>query len=572
MPPQNAPKPGSEIEQKLGIDKIEDSATREIVKNHFEKTLTEEQQKGLIHEKSKMELAKLQEKIKSLNARHAAAEEFVREIIKTMQQDVLERDLHEGYTDAKGEHKGYIESYFQQAGTDIHESGVQLSELEKKYKNGTKYDIDWDDRKTFETCRERVVGAILALPLDVKRDVRHRFAQDFIDGYTSTLNNFDWPGEKFDFDEINNMENQFKEKYPHLQNFKAWLERKGIAEKDSKNEYSELDTKALVDIKSKFAANRNKLGEFSQPQKDFYTQQINDLEALALTNPTRALELQAAMEKDMAALTTLVVFGKEIGGLKSKYDESKAKYNDFDNKFEGQIADLQKDYDAQIKKLDTEKDPQKRAALMDVAGEFKKIKEQKEKLEFDLTKATEESAKKKEEADKQAGTAPGATPETAPDDEDDKPGIVDKFVLKNPKLQQFVKELAVKFSGFAGFILNIFLAKSTLKALGVTAPTDLEGFLDKALNEDEKKTILSKAKKVLKDNFKIEKEDELKPVIDVLTGAKVKDFLEKKPEKLNKERYDAFVLLLKSNGATANTDETVFKYLLTKITKNEWKP
>lgn len=552
----------SAVESSLGIDEIQDAEKREIVKTYFEKTLTPEQREGLIHEKARSDISKLRQQIRSLNERRASAEEFVQEIISTMQRDVVERDLNDGYTDSSGAHTGYIEQYFKMAGTDIHDS-TTLSALEQKYKDDSTNEkhMDWDDRATFDHCLNRVKAVVRAIPLNVKREVRHRFVVDFITKYVDTIDYFDSWMENFDSKEIPDMEKKFAADYPYLQSFELWLAQNGLKMEESVYQYSKLDTKAIVETKSRLEAAKKSITAYPKAQQDYYTQQIQNIEGLALNNPAQAQEQLASLEKDMATLATFVAMGTDIGGARSKYNEFKAKYPDFDGKFLAQIDDLQKKYDDRMKQLDAEKDLVKRSSLMDVSD----LKKTKDQIDFDMIKASEEAAKKADEAKK---TTDAQAAETAAAEAEDKPGFLDSAVLGDSKLGKIVKDLATKVPLVGGFILSAFLAPSTLKKLGISAPTDLSGFF-KANNiqktPEQLKQLEAKARQLLKDQLKIESVDEM----EILSKTTVKDFIKAKPEKFDQKHYDALVMLLKKNGATETTDKKVFEFILLKV--EEWK-
>lgn len=554
-----ANKPASDIEKKLGIDQIQDAEKREVVKTYFEKTLTQEQRAGLIHEKSKAEFARLRQQIQSLNERHATIEEFVQQIIETMQKDVLERDLNEGYLDTMGEQPGYVEYFLSLTGTD---SNFCPPGMEKYKDKG--FSMDWDDAATGEYCVNKVKSVIRAIPPNVKREFRHQYAKEFIAAYAAAIDFYDSTFENFDMSEVAEPEAKLSKEQPWIMNFNSWLTQRGMKIEDVTSQYSKLDTKTIVDAKTRIEAAKKGLTGYPKTQQDYYTQQIQNIEGFALNNPTQALEQLTELEKDMAAFTAFAAFGEEIKAAKTKYDQFKAQYTDFDPKFSSQIDDLQKKYDERMKQLDGEKNPQKRLSLMDVASDLKKTKDQ---IDFEMVKASEESAKKQEEAKKQAETAAAAaTPETAP--EEDNPGFLDSAVLGDEKLGKIIKDFAAKVPLIGGFLLGAFLAPSTLKKLGVSAPTSLDGFLKAngaPKTPEQLKEYEAKAKKILKDQFKIESVTEL----EILSKTSVKDFLKQKPEQFDQKKYETLTAALKKNEATETTDKKVFEYVLLKI--DTWK-
>lgn len=558
--PAEVPKTGSDIEQKLGIDQIKEAETREVVKTYFEKTLTQEQRAGLIHEKTKTDMAKLRQQIDSLNQRHATAEEFVQEIIGTMQKDVMERDLNDGYIEGGAEQPGYVSYFLSLTGTDSNFCPPGM----EKYK-GKGFSMDWDDYATGEYCVNKVKSVIRSIPPNVKREYRHQYAKEFIAAYAAAIDNFDTSFENFDMSEVTEPEGKLAKEQPWILNFQAWLTQRGMTMDSVTYQYSKLDTKAIVDTKSRLEAMKKGLGTYPKPQQDYYNAQIQNIEGYALNNPTQAVEQIAVLEKDMAAMTTFAAFGEELKSLKTKHDEFKTKYSDFDAKYSGQIGDLQKKYDDRMKQLDGEKDPQKRLSIMDIANDLKKSKDE---IDFNMIKASEESAKKQEDAKKQAETATAAAATTETPAEEDKPGFIDQAVLGDSKLGQIVKDLATKVPLIGGFILSAFLAPSTLKALGISAPKDLGEFF-KANNApktpEQLKVIEEKAKKILKDQFKIDSVTEM----ELLAKTPVKDFLKQKPTDFDQKKYEAFVAALKKNGATDTTDKKVFEYVLLKV--EEWK-
>lgn len=559
--PQPAQAQGSDnIEQKLGIDQIKEADTREIVKTYFEKTLSQEQRAGLIHEKTKTDMAKLRQQIDSLNQRHATADEFVQEIIGTMQKDVLERDLNEGYTDAGGDQPGYAEYFLSLTGTE----GNFCPPGMEKYK-GKGFSMDWDDAATGEYCVNKVKSVIRSIPPNVKREYRHQYAKEFIAAYAAAIDYYDGVFENFDMGEVTEPEGKLAKEQPWILNFQAWLTQRGMKIEDVTYQYNKLDTKAILDTKTRLEAMKKSLGSYPKRQQDYYTQQIQNIEGYALNNPVQAMDQIAALEKDMTACAAFSAFGGDIKGLSDKYAEFKGKYSDFDPKFKNQIDDLQKKYDDRMKQLDAEKDPQKRTSIMDVANDLKKTRDQ---IEFDMIKASNESAKKQDAAKAATPEAqPGADAAAAPAEED-KPGFLDQAVLGDPKLKKIVTDLAKNVPLIGGFLLSAFFAPSTLKALGISAPKDLGDFFKAngaPKTPEQLKVIEDKAKKILKDQFDIESADEL----ETMSKTKVKDFLKKKPEKFDQKRYEKFVAALKKNGASDTEDKKVFEYVLLKT--EEWK-
>lgn len=562
---KNSPAPGSDIEQKLGIDQIQDAEKREVVKSYFEKTLTPEQRTALIQEKAKTDLKKLKGQIDSLNQRHASAEEFVQQIIETMQKENLERDLN---TNVEGgaPHGDYIDYFMNLCGFG---GGLDPLPGWEKYKDKG-FAMDWDDLATFNYCIDKVKNVIRSIPPNVKKETRDQYAKEFMTAYAQAIDNFDSTFENFDMGEINEPEKKMMTEQPFLLSFSAWLTQKGMKLEDVTYQYSKLDTKTIVDTKARLEAVKKGLGAFPQTQQDYYNQQIKNIEGYALNNPAQAMEQLAGLEKDMAALTTFVAFKDELKALRDRYTDLKGKYSDFDTKFDGQISDLQKKYDDRSKQLDTEKDVQKRMSIMDVSTDLKKTKDQ---LDFDLTKAGEDNAKKKEETDKQAADAAAAAKpdENAPEEE--KPGFMDQAVLGDSKLSKIVKDLG-KIPLIGGFILSAFLAPSTLKALGIAAPKGLDDFF-KANNTpktpEQLKEIEAKAKALLKDHFKIETTSDIGKIseMDALSKTTVKDFFKKKPDNFDQKRYDTLVAELKKNGAKDTEDKKVYDFILLNV--ETWK-
>jgi len=554
-------KPASDIEKKLGIDQIQDAEKREVVKTYFEKTITQEQRSGLIHEKSKAEFARLRQQIQSLNERHATIEEFVQQIIETMQKDVIERDLTEGYLDVGGEQPSYVGYFLSLTGTD---SNFCPPGMEKYKDKG--FSMDWDDNATGEYTVNKVKSTIRSIPANVKREYRHQYAKEFIAAYAAAIDHYDSTFENFDMSEVAEPEKKLATEQPWILNFNAWLTQRGMKIEDVTYQYSKLDTKTIVDTKASLESAKKGLGSYPKAQQDYYTQQIQNIEGFALNNPTQAQEQLATLQKDMAAYTGFMAFGEEVKALKTKHDEYKGKYSDLDPKFAGQVDDLQKKYDERTKQLETEKDMQKRLSMMDVANDLKKTKDT---LDFDLVKAGEESAKKQDESKKaeeaKTATETAVAAETAAED---KPGFLDSAVLGDPKLGQIVKDLASKIPLIGGFLLGAFFAPSTLKKLGINAPTSLEGFFKAngaPKTPEQLKEIEAKAKKILKDQFTIESVDEMA----LLTKTSVKDFLKQKPEKMDQKKYEKFVEALKKNGAKDTEDKKVYEYVLLKV--DEWK-
>lgn len=198
---------------------------------------------------------------------------------------------------------------------------------------------------------------------------------------------------------------------------------------------------------------------------------------------------------------------------------------------------------------------------MDTA-DFQKIKDQ---IGTDITTLSEADAKKQEETDAKTDTPgpAGAAPEEK--------GFLDDAVLSDPKIGEKVKQIAGQIPLIGGFILSMFLAPSTLKKMGITAPTDL-GDLFRAGNlpktPQQLKEIKVKAEKILKSRFQIESVAEM----DILAGTSVKDFLAKKPAGFDQKRYDAFALALKKNTKDdngADADKKVFEYVVLKA--DAWK-
>jgi|GEM_PF-6278604 len=556
----------SELETKLGIDEIKDSDKREVVKNYFEKTLTTEQRESLIHENAKTELAKLRQKMRSLNERGASIEEFVNQIIETTQKDVLERDLNEGYTDQNGSHTSYVDQYLMLVG--VGDGEMKNNPEVAKYK-GKGYSMDWDTKATFDYCLDKFKNTIRSVPANVKRDVRHQFALQFLQSFAKTLDDADSAWTNFDYSDISKMEQKFATTFPYLQNFNAWLAYKGMTMEDASYQYTKIDTKAIVDTKAKLETDKKGLADFSKPEQEYYNAQIKEIEGLALTNPSQAQERTATLEADMALLTPFMAFSKDLTDLRSKYDDAKGKYDDIDPKMDDQIKDLQKQYDQRVKDLDAEKSPQKRASLMNLSADLQKTKD---KISFDLVKFTESKAKSADvPKDPNAPTDPNAAPADAenPAVPEAKPGPVDAAVMGDPKLQEIVKKLG-KIPLIGGFILGIFqLAPSTLKTLGINVSSDLGDFFkgqNTPKTPEQLAEIDKKAKSLLKDKFKIQSISELKNLADT----KLKDFLKKRPEDFDKKRYDAFVTALKKNDAEKVTDDQkTFEFFLTKI--DTWK-
>ncbi len=572
----NTPQPGSDIEKKLGIDQIQDAEKREIVKTYFEKTLTPDQRAGLIHEKAKSDLSKLKQQIDSLNQRHASVEEFIQEIITTMQKDVLERDLNDGYVENGSEQGSYVDYFMNLCGFG---GGIDPPAGWEKYKDKG-FKMDWDDLATWNYCIDKVKNVIRSVPANVKRETRTQFAKDFMTAYAQAIDSYDQAFENFDMGEINEPEQKIMKEQPYLLNFNAWLAQKGMKMEDVTYQYSKMDTKAILDTKSKLEGDKKNLGAYPKAQQDYYTQQIQNIEGFALNNPAQAQEQLANLEKDMGAMTAFVAFGTEVfgadptkksEGLYKKFNDFKSKYSDFDDKFSGQIDDLQKKYTDTVVKIDAEKDPQKRLVLMDLTGELKTTKD---KIDFDMVKASEDSAKKLDEANKnkKAEEDKAKTEETAAaaaETPAEKPGFLDQAVLGDSKLGDMVKKLAKDIPLIGSFILGAFLSKSTLEKLGIKGPTSLDGFFEAngtPKTPEQLKEIESKAKGILKDQFKIETTAEL----DTLSKTTVKDFLKKKPDNFDQKRYDAFTAALKKNGATDSiSDKKVFEFVLLKT--EEWK-
>ncbi len=553
--PQSAP---SDVEKQFGIDQIQDQEKREIVKTYFEKTLTPEQRESLVHEKSKTELSKLKQEIQSLNERHATAEEFVQQIISTMQKNVLERDMTEGYLDVNGEEPSYVDYFLSLTGTSDNFCPPGM----EKYK-GKGFSMDWDDYQTGEYCVNKVKSVIRSVPANVKREIRHQFAKDFIVAYSAAIDSFDAPFENFDMGEVTDPEQKLIKEQPYVMSFNAWIAQKGMKLEDVTYQYSKLDTKAILDTKSRLETDKNSLSAFPKSQQEYYSQQLKNIEGFALNNPSQAQEQLGTLEKEMASYKTFLAFSENIKGLRDSYNEKKGKYSDFDTKFDGQINDLQKKYDDLTKQLEAEKDPQKRLVLMDNISNLTKARDE---IDFNMTKASEDLEKKKEEAQKTADETAAANPENA--EEEDKPGFLDSAVLGDSKLAKIVVDMAKNVPLIGGFILSAFLAPSTLKKLGINAPTGLGDFLKAngtPKTPEQLKETETKAKKLLKEQFKIEKVEEL----DALSKMEVKDFLKKKPDDFDQERYDKFVTALKKNGANDSTDKKVFEYVLSKI--DDWK-
>jgi hypothetical protein len=553
------PATGDELARQLGIDQIQDPEKRKLVEHYFKRTLSQEQLSSLIHGKAQKEVLKLRQQIQFLNQRHASAEEFVKEIIKTMQNDVLERDMHEGYVDANGPQPSYVEQFINQVGT----KRVQCPGYGIKSKGYDKslHDIDWDDQQTFDYCLNFVKGKIRSVPPDVKREIRHKYADALIKAYAQAIDNYDWWMEKFDYDEREDPEKQLEKKFPYILKFDLWLAREGLKMEDVTYQYSQLDTKAIVATKSGLEQSRKQILQFPKPRQDYYTQVISEIEGFAITNPTQAQEQIAAVEKDIAALTAFLAFGEEIKGSRSKLDELKGKNPSLDSKFLDRINGLQKNYDERSKLLDAEINPPKRLVVLD----FTDLKKTKDQFDLDLQKVESDLIQQQAASQEKPQEGQAAAAEEA---EEKKPGFLDKAVLGDSKLGKMVVDFASKIPLIGGFLLGVFLPPSTLKKLGITAPTSLGDYFkskNKPMTPEQLKQTEEKAKKLLEEVFKIEKMEELK----LLATITVKDFLKERPKDIDQKKYDKLVKSLKDNGATEYTDKKVMEYVIEHV--DDWK-
>jgi hypothetical protein len=191
----------------------------------------------------------------------------------------------------------------------------------------------------------------------------------------------------------------------------------------------------------------------------------------------------------------------------------------------------------------------------------RKIQEEKKKVE-DAKKTQEDAKKAEEEKLKAAQEAEAKNQEP-----EDPPGFLDMIVLSDPKLMQIAKDLAAKVPFIGSFLLSSYLHSSTLQQLGLKK-TGLQDFFKKnnvQKTPEQTKEIEAKAKKLLKDQFKIEKMSEL----DLLSKISVKDFLKAKPADFEQEKYDTFVAALKKNDAKDTTEQKVFEFILLNVEK--WK-
>ena len=554
------PATGDELARQLGIDQIQDPEKRKLVEHYFKRTLSQEQLSSLIHGKAQKEVLKLRQQIQFLNQRHASAEEFVKEIIKTMQNDVLERDMHEGYVDANGPQPSYVEQFINQVGTKYVKC-PGYGEKSQEYYKKTPHSIDWNDQQTFDYCLNFVKGKIRSVPPDVKREIRHKYADALIKAYAQAIDNYDWWMEKFDYDEREDPEKQLERKFPYILKFDSWLAREGLKLEDVTYQYSQLDTKAIVATKSGLEQSRKQILQFPKPQQDYYTQVISEIEGFAITNPTQAQEQIAAVEKDIAALTAFLAFGEEIKGSRSKLDELKGKNPSLDSKFLDRINGLQKNYDERSKLLDAEINPPKRLVVLD----FTDLKKTKDQFDLDLQKVESDLIQQQAASQEKPQEGQAAAAEEA---EEKKPGFLDKAVLGDSKLGKMVVDFASKIPLIGGFLLGVFLAPSTLKKLGITAPTSLGDYFkskNKPMTPEQLKQTEEKAKKLLEEVFKIEKMEELK----LLATITVKDFLKERPKDIDQKKYDKLVKSLKDNGATEYTDKKVMEYVIEHV--DDWK-